>query len=249
MAVFDIAAIHQQLGALMANAPDLSALTRTGEIHPATLKWLAQVGALGQQVPYLPDDTEFRAASAQLVSNSGMGGSVSRVMAAAHRIFARVELQAPHSATGSFINAGAGFDALATLAKILGSVKSHVLLVDPYMGAAALTDVATLLPANRELGLLADEGAVKPALAPAAEKWIAQYGAERPLKVCLAPRRTLHDRLLLVDDSDAWILTQSVEHFAARSPATIQKSDQETARLKFDAYTAAWKSGTVIAQT
>jgi hypothetical protein len=65
--------------------------------------------------------------------------------------------------------------------------------------------------------------------------------ATRPLEIRLAPARSLHDRLIIVDGAQAWTLTQSLKDFAARSPATIVKVDGETAGLKICAYDAIWR--------
>ncbi len=53
-------------------------------------------------------------------------------------------------------------------------------------------------------------------LEPAARRWIQQYGAARPLKVRLAPKKALHDRSIFVDGTVVWTLTQSFNAFANR---------------------------------
>jgi hypothetical protein len=86
---------------------------------------------------------------------------------------------------------------------------------------------------------------VKPTLRPAATRWVAQYGLNRPLQVKLAPARTLHDRLIAVDDSTVWVLTQSLNAFATRSPASIVRVDDQTAALKIAAYADVWPKAAV----
>jgi len=51
---------------------------------------------------------------------------------------------------------------------------------------------------------------------------------------------------VLVDDTDAYVLTQSFNALAARSPASIVKSDSETAALKIDSYKALWLGASPI---
>jgi hypothetical protein len=163
-----------------------------------------------------------------------------------HRALAKAELKAPAAAQGSFIPAGNAFDALSAIGKILGRATRDVLIVDPYMDEKALTDFALLAPERVQIRLLSDLNSVKPTLHPAAARWVAQYGTSRPLEARLAPARTLHDRLIAIDGAVVWVLTQSLNAFATRSPASIVRVDDETAELKIPAYQAMWGSATPL---
>src|SRR4029077_2641824 len=110
--------------------------------------------------------------------------------------------------------------------------KHEVLIVDPYMDEKALIDFAPLAPEGIAIRLLADEKDHKPTLHPAQERWVQQYGKSRPLEVRLALPRVLHDRLAIVDEAETWVLTQSLNALAARSPAAVVRVDPETSGLK-----------------
>jgi len=56
--------------------------------------------------------------------------------------------------------------------------------------------------------------AAKPSLKPAAERWIAQWQAKRPLEVRQAPAKSLHDRLIITDGATAWVVWQSFKDLA-----------------------------------
>jgi hypothetical protein len=94
--------------------------------------------------------------------------------------------------------------------------------------------------------LLADQNGVKPTLQPAAARWAAQYAQSRPLEVKLTAAKTLHDRLIVVDGLTAWVLTQSLNAFAARSPASIVRVDDDTAALKIAAYQDIWANASPL---
>jgi hypothetical protein len=141
---------------------------------------------------------------------------------------------------------GNAFDALTAIGKIFGAAKRDVLIVDPYMDEKALTDFALLAPEHVEIRLLSDEHTAKPSLSVAAKRWTAQYGTNRPLAAKLAPAKTLHDRLIMVDEVTVWVLTQSLNAFATRSPASIVRVDDETANLKIAAYKAMWGNATPL---
>jgi hypothetical protein len=55
----------------------------------------------------------------------------------------------------------------------------------------------------------------------------------------------LHDRVILIDGTAAWTLTQSIKDFAKRSPAEIVRAE-DTASLKIAAYEDIWKNSSVI---
>jgi hypothetical protein len=161
---------------------------------------------------------------------------------------AAAELRAPASAQGAFIPAGNAFDAFAAVSKVLQTATTDVLIIDPYMDEAALTEFGCAVPHGITLRLLADAAHVKATLEPAARRWISQYGAAKSLSARLAPPRTLHDRAILIDGTTAWTLTQSLNAFAKRSPAEIVRAD-DTAQLKIDAYDAIWNGAQEIAST
>lgn len=52
----------------------------------------------------------------------------------------------------------------------------------------------------------------------------------------LAPPRGLHDGLIAVDHTSVWVLTQSLNAFAARAPASIVRVEGEATTLKLAAY-------------
>jgi hypothetical protein len=99
--------------------------------------------------------------------------------------------------------------------KALSEAKADVLMVDPYADATALTDYAVLAPDMVPVRLLARADR-KSLLKPAADRWVQQF-KDRPLAVRLAPAKTLHDRLILVDGKTAWVSGQSFNKLAERA--------------------------------
>ena len=173
-------------------------------------------------------------------------GYSTKIHDAALRVFYKLEISAPQSVQGAFIPAGNALDAMVAAGKVLGSATSNLLIVDPYMDEKALTDFAALAPEGVTIRLLADAKHHKATLKPASTRWAAQYGAKRPLEVRLTPDRTLHDRLVIVDGATVWVLTQSLNVFAARAPASIVRSDGDAASLKVAAYADLWTAATPI---
>lgn len=159
------------------------------------------------------------------------------------RTAAVAELESPTAAQGAFIHAGDVFAAMIALGKIFKGATKDVLIVDPYMDETALSDFALMVPETVPIRLLSDNLSVKPTLRPARDRWLKQY-TSRPLEARLAPDRTLHDRVIIIDGNAAYISTQSLNALAARSPATVMRADPETTKLKIEAYETIWKSAT-----
>ena len=232
------ASIYEQLGYLMVSRPDLLS---TDPGSPEAMQWLGRAYALVQVVGDDNDSIAFRQAVTKL-NGPAMGHWVRIIDTIVYRALAIAELQAPAGAQGAFIPAGGVFDAMAAVAKVLRSATSAVLIVDPYMDEIALTDFAVVAPEAVTVRLLADQASHKLSLKPAVTRWIAQHGATRPVEARLASPRTLHDRLIVVDESSVWILTQSLNAFATRAPGMIHRVNPDTAVLKAVAYSEMWQA-------
>jgi hypothetical protein len=241
----DPESLYAQLGRLVETIPsDLNARP----MLTSTRQWLGRACALVDFAGTPFDASDFRSAIRQL-SAVNVGASyfaAEEIATILHRVLAIAELKAPVSARGAFIPAGNAFDALAAISKSLSGAERDVLFVDPYMDEKALTDFAPLASEKVGIRLLADQQSHKATLRPAFERWRSQYGDSRPLAARLAPPRTLHDRLIMLDGSQVWILTQSLKDFAARSPASIVRADGDAAALKVSAYQGIWDAATPI---
>jgi len=239
----DYQSLYVQLGRLLETAPDLNAQTLRS---PTGQQWLARGHALVTEVGVAAgmDAIEYTTAVKNIPAGAYSNGA-QQVFTILHRALAHCELKVPRAAAGSFIPVGSSFDAYAALSKIFQTASNDVFIVDPYMDETALTEFGLAVPTGLNLRLLADEKAYKDSLRPAANRWVAQHGADRPLDVRLSPARTLHDRAIFVDRTFAWTVTQSLKDFAKRSPAEIVKAD-ETATLKIEAYELLWDTALSI---
>ncbi|MDO3558274.1 hypothetical protein [Ralstonia pseudosolanacearum] len=238
----DPESLYVHLGRLVETMPDL---TGPGPISAEAHQWLGRAAALVEASGDVADHVTFKVA-AQNLESPLRATNAQAIAAIAHRALARAELKAPAAAQGAFIAVGESFSAVAAVSKVLATARQTVLVVDPYADAKALTDFAVLAPEGVQIRILSDAGTVKPSLKPAAESWAKQYNSARPLEIRLAPARSLHDRMITVDDAQAWTLTQSLKDFAARSPASIVRVDAETAGLKIGAYAAIWQGATAL---
>lgn len=229
----------RRLQVLVQSEPNFRTITNDHGCPPETLRWLGELHAVLSAMKRIGDEVPLQSAVRRLVQSKGTdGGGEIRIVL--YRALAAAELAAPASEQGAFVAAGNELDAYAAISKVLASAKGALLIVDPYMDGKALSDFLPSAAEGVTLRVLADEASVKPTLAPAVEKWSAQFKGVRPLEVRLAPARSLHDRLIVVDETEAWSLTQSLKDFAQRAHGSVLKADAETAALKIAAYSDLW---------
>jgi hypothetical protein len=231
-AILDAQELYVRLGRLIAEMPNFYVS------NFETMKWLSQAIALLELTGALDDIVRLNDAADHVAEHPNIyAKAIPPIM---YRALARAELKAPASVSGKFIPAGNALDAMAAVGKVLKEAKQQALIVDPYMDETLLNDFAVMLQDGISLRLLSDSHSVKPSLKPAVQRWSTQHGARRPIEARNTPPRALHDRLIIVDDSRTWTLTQSFKDLAARSPASIILVDADIAALKIPAYAALW---------
>jgi hypothetical protein len=236
--------IYTELGGLISQEPE--ELQNTWRPSPPTLLWLGRVQAVIESTGYTDAVAEVRTAMTHIRDRTLHQHGIGNLRAVMYRVLALAEYKSPSAMAGAFIPVGQPFDAFAAIGRLMSTATRNVLIVDPYMDEKALTDFAVLAPEGVLVRLLADEHSKKAGLLPAVQRWATQHGPKRPLQARLAPARLLHDRLVATDDKDAWALTQSLNAFAQRSPATILKADPETAALKIAAFNDIWNNALPI---
>ncbi|PCE41208.1 hypothetical protein COO09_16150 [Rhizorhabdus dicambivorans] len=226
------------LGDLTARVPNFGTIDAPARDHE-TLLW---IGRLLACIEYLGDgaDIAFTRVAAQNLGGLTHEGNVTTLLTNLYSALAKAEARLPTAARGTFIGAGNAMDGLAAVARVFGGAAKDLLIVDPYMGERAVMDFIPMAAEGIRIRLLADAASVKPGLNPAVEAWARQYGRTRPLVVRLAPARSLHDRLVLIDGATAWSLTQSLEHLAQRSPASVARLPAEVASLKISFFDDLW---------
>ncbi len=238
----DPESLYIQLGRLIEAMPSIP---EDGPLSREVLAWCGRAYALTHEAGKWGEATDLKLTCDKLPFGN-RSAHVVRITTILHRVLAVAELKAPATAQGAFIPAGNAFDALAAVGKVLQSATKEVMIVDPYMDEKALTDFGVLATEAVSIRLLSDAQHVKATLKPAVSRWQSQFGSSRPLEARLAAPRSLHDRLIIVDERTAWVLTQSLNAFAARAPASIVRTDAETTALKVTAYGTIWQDASLI---
>lgn len=228
--------LYLQLRRLVATMPDLA----SGPITPEMNQWLGRAAVLVEAAGDGVDAVKLKVAADHLngVIRETNAGTI---VGAVHRALARAEMKAPASAQGAFIAAGDTLNAFAAVAKVLARAKKDILMVDAYADQTIITGFAVTAPEGVSLRILgADREARKATLRPAVASWVQQFGPGRPIEVRVAPQADLHDRLILIDGTEAWSAGQSFNGMAQKSHTSIEQSDAELAAMKVQAYEALW---------
>jgi phosphatidylserine/phosphatidylglycerophosphate/cardiolipin synthase-like enzyme len=237
-------ALYMQLGRLIEEMPDLTA---KGPASHETLRWLGRAHALVAEAEGLAAEMELQHYRGTWADPTYRPASAERITGILYRALATVETELPGSFSGAFIPAGNVFDAMAAVGRVFASAKNELLIIDPYLDEKILTEFASLAPAGVRLRLLCDAAGYKDSLVTAAQKWIQQNSTTRPLEIKVAPARTLHDRLIVVDRTTIYTVGQSFNALATRAPTSFGKSNPETTALKVVAYEDVWKNASLLA--
>jgi len=238
----NIAALYQQqyqeLGALVAAAPDLLNFPLTRD----QLAWLGRASVLVDAVSGPIDHAAFTVACDGLEPRVSRLRIANQILMIVHRALARAEARAPAAAQGGFLMAGAQFTAYRVVGRILGTATRQATIVDPYVNNVALFDFAPLAPEHVNVRLLgSNREQLAESLREGFRRWQAQYGAARPLEIRIADRRVVHDRLIEIDGDTVFTFTQSFKDLAARAHTTAVRVPPEIAEPKIEAYDAIWR--------
>ncbi len=224
-----------QLKSLLARAPAAwASYSPTSTEHQ---QWLGQAHALVIRWN-VGEATGLRIASNLLMSLSTRNDYLAQIFGILHRAVADLELQLS-SSLGQAFGPGAIYDFFKALNKVLSSAQKSILVVDPYIDDTVFDTYLSSVPKGIRVRLLCEKYSAK--LKPAAERYIAQYGALLDVK----RSKEIHDRLAFVDD-ECWVMGQSIKDAAASKPTYLAPLSPDIAVVKLAFYENIWLQATQI---
>ena len=242
----DAEAHYLQLTALAAEMPFLRGVDERSQIAVDVMKWIGRLFALVERAGDPLDMATLKSYTPRLSDVRFSHGAEAEIKAVLYRALGRAEAAASASRRGHFVPVGEHFESFGAFASILSEATEVAMFVDPYLDHTCLTDLAVMAKEGITIQLLADKASVKPSLEPAINKWRDQHGDSRRLEARLSRPKELHDRLMILDSSKVWIVTQSFKDFSAKTPGSIQRFESDSAKLKLEAYAAIWAGATQI---
>jgi hypothetical protein len=209
------------------------------------LRWLGRAQAL------LNASGEIAASAAFAIARDNINTHLhnrSKILIPLHDAYSRVELMVPAASRGAFIPAGDTWNGYAAIVKVVQKQCDDLLVVDPYLDSTLFIEFAPLTAARVGVRCLtAQRSANDAGLLASAKRWAGDAAmASKPVEVRYAPAAALHDRLLILDGKEVWLVSQSLKDIAKRSPASVSRAEADLGIMKAKHYDALWGQSTVI---
>jgi len=214
-----------------------------GSVSLEDERWLARAETLIEAGNSISDTVAFRLARSNLKTYSH---SRSGLIAPLLNTLERVELYSPAVGQGRFIPPGETWKGYAALVKILQPACGDLLIVDPYLDASVFVDLLPHTNASEGVRCLTTKGQYHGGLVAAYQKWQADpIGTAHPAELRFAAPKSLHDRMIIVDLKDVWLVSQSLKDIGVHSPASLTRAEPELSSLKCAHYDELWQQAVV----
>ena len=123
------------------------------------------------------------------------------------------------------------------------------MVVDPYLNSEFFIEFMPHAAAKKTVrGLTTKRNENHTVLLATAGKWARDPASTgRPVELKYAPKGALHDRLIIIDGREVWLITQSLKDIAKLSPASVTRAEIEVGQLKAEHYESVWQLSTPLA--
>jgi len=120
-----------------------------------------------------------------------------------------------------------------------------MLIVDPYLNSEIYLSFAPHCKAAFGLDCLTTKRTeYHQGLLACASKW---GSSQIHVSIKYAEKSALHDRLIIIDGREVWLISQSIKDIAKNSPAYVSRADAELSRIKADHYEELWRNSAPLA--
>jgi len=197
-------------------------------------QWIARIGALLSRV-----GLEHKVAFQSCRSTTVQYWRVSReplrqqLLAAAEEIKLELELDG-HEYIGQVYDVQHQYDFLCDLKEIIMGAQKEVFVVDPYFDGGAFETY--LGPLGNSCGIRVLCGKYSRDVAGHIDAFKAQYGVSPELRTS----KDIHDRLVILDGSDCWIVGGSIKD-AGKKPTYLVPLQPGIAPTKIAIYESLWQ--------
>jgi hypothetical protein len=165
--------------------------------------------------------------------------NVAQMLGVLHRAIADLELEIPALPPQAF-GPGAVYDFHKTLRDLLASATKSLFIVDPYLDDQIFDAYLSTVSQQVHVRLLARDYAAS--LKASVQKFVAQ----KKMAVEVRSSKSIHDRVMFVDDGSCWVLGQSIKDAAKTKPTYLAPLANDAAQLKKADYEQIWGAATPI---
>ncbi len=220
----------------MANEiPDFAKYNPASRLHQA---WLGRVHALVSMWNEF-EAISFRTASNNLPLNVMREMSVAQIVGTLHRAIADLELKVPELPAQAF-GPGAVYDFMRNLRELLRSATSELLVIDPYLDDQVFDAYLSIVPNQVKVRLLVYQ------YAPSVKAGLEKFLSQSHMNVEVRSSKSIHDRVVFIDNRTCWVLGQSIKDAAKAKPTYIAPIATDAMQLKLTDYENIWIKATPI---
>ncbi|MEY4983880.1 MAG: hypothetical protein RIR62_2146 [Pseudomonadota bacterium] len=218
-------------------APDFGK-TFVSDADSLPQKWIARVGALMKRSG-IAHEVSFRAWTNTSVQYWGVSrDSLRRLMASLiEEIKLELELDGDQY-LGQVYDANRQFDFFRDLSAILGDAKKEVFVIDPYLDGHAFSTYLTPVLGKVSIRVLCSRYADE--VLGAARAYTNQFNSAPEIR----KSKEIHDRLVIIDKSDCWIVGGSIKD-AGKNPTYLIPLHPSIAPEKLKIYEGLWSSASI----
>jgi hypothetical protein len=231
----DTLILLSRLKSLLTRVPDFDLFSPKSTEHQT---WLSEAHALVSAWDKL-ESVPIKSGMDWLSFESLRDLNVTQIMGAVHRTIAAIEATLPDDGTQAF-GPGAVYDFFKSLSRLLGFAEKSIFIIDPYIDNSIFDSYLTPIQNDVSVRLLIQQytQSVKPALS----KFRAQYKTTIDVRAS----NSIHDRVIVIDGRECWVLGQSIKDAAKAKPNYLAPLSPDVAMMKVADYERIWAQAKAI---
>ncbi|MEH6645501.1 hypothetical protein [Sulfitobacter sp.] len=202
-------------------------------------RWIARIGALLARVG-IGHKLAFQSAQHTLVTYWSVAREPLRqkILAAAEEIKLELELDG-HEDLGQVYAPQRQYDFLRDLKEIIIGAQEEVFIIDPYFDGQTFETYLGPLGSSCSIRVLCSKHSNEVA------GHIKAFGAQYGIYPELRKNGNLHDRLVIIDSSDCWIVGGSIKD-AGKKPTYLVPLQPSISPTKISIYESIWQQATPV---
>ncbi len=176
-------------------------------------QWISKVGALLSKVSVMRQ-IDFRSSSTNISFKhlwaKKIGEIKGQISDAIEELKLDLELDGRNE-IGSVYKAGETYNFFKDLKKIISEAKSSILVIDPYFNGQAFDDYLSSVAHKIEIKILCTKYADDLLI------HTKKFSQQTTSKIDVKKSKELHDRVVIIDESDCWIVGGSLKDAGAKT--------------------------------
>ncbi len=202
-------------------------------------RWIARIGALLSRVD-LAHKMDFQATRRTSVSYWSVSRESFRqkLLSAIEQIRLELELDG-HEDIGTVYGPRQQYDFLRDLKDVILGAQQEVFIVDPYFDGLSFETYLAPLGSNCSIRVLCGK------LAAEVAGHIRAFEAQHGIRPQLRKSRSLHDRLVIIDGEDCWVVGGSIKD-AGTKPTYLVPLQPAIAPAKVQIYEDIWQASAEV---